>query len=34
VEKMKIITFDPVHMGYIELGERVGNAFADGKKLK
>ena len=34
VEKMRLITFDPVHMGYIELGERVGNAFADGKKLK
>ena len=34
VEKMRLITFDPVHMGYIELGQRVGNAFADGKKLK
>jgi len=34
VEKMNLITFDPIHMGYIRLGERVGNAFADGKKLK
>ena len=33
VEKMELITFDPVHNGYIVLGERVGNAFADGKKL-
>jgi flavin reductase (DIM6/NTAB) family NADH-FMN oxidoreductase RutF len=34
VEKMGLITFDPVHNGYIRLGERVGAAFADGKKLK
>ena len=34
VEKMRLITFDPVHHGYIALGERVGNAFADGKQLK
>lgn len=34
VEKMKLLTFDPVHNGYISLGNRVGNAFADGKKLK
>lgn len=34
VEKMRLITFDPVHNGYIELGARVGNAFADGKKLR
>ena len=34
VEKMQLITYDPVHYGYISLGERVGNAFADGKKLK
>jgi flavin reductase (DIM6/NTAB) family NADH-FMN oxidoreductase RutF len=34
VEKMQLITYDPVHHGYICLGERVGNAFADGKKLK
>lgn len=34
VEKMHLITFDPVHNGYIALGSRIGNAFADGKKLK
>lgn len=34
VEKMKLITYDPIHMGYIELGHRVGNAFSDGRKLK
>lgn len=34
VEKMNIITFDPVHNGYIVLGKRVGNAFHDGLKLK
>lgn len=34
VEKMQLITYDPVHHGYIVLGERVGNAFADGKLLK
>ena len=34
VEKMELITFDPVHNGYIQLGERVGTAFSDGKKPK
>ena len=34
IEKMQLITFDPVHLGYIELGKRVGNAFADGRALK
>ncbi|MDE7119709.1 MAG: flavin oxidoreductase, partial [Muribaculaceae bacterium] len=34
VEKMRLITFDPIHNGYIALGHRAGNAFADGKKLK
>ena len=34
VDKMQLITYDPVHHGYISLGERVGNAFADGKTLK
>ena len=34
VEKMQLITFDPVQLGYIELGKRVGNAFADGRALK
>ena len=34
VEKMQLITYDPVHHGYIALGKRVGNAFMDGKALK
>lgn len=34
VEKMRLITFDPVHNGYIALGKRVGNAFHDGLSLK
>lgn len=34
IEKMKLITFDPIHNGYVELGSRVGNAFSDGKALK
>ena len=34
VEKMQLITFDPVHLGYIELGKRVGNAFSDGRAMK
>ena len=34
MEKMHLITFDPIHNGYIQLGGRVGNAFVDGKKLK
>ena len=34
LEKMHLITFDPVHMGYLEIGKRVGNAFKDGAKLK
>lgn len=34
VEKMHLITFDPVHNNYISLGEKAGNAFSDGKTLK
>ena len=34
VEKMKLITFDPVHHTYIQLGKSIGKAFADGKQLK
>lgn len=34
VEKMRLITFDPVHNGNIALGEKVGKAFSDGKTLK
>jgi flavin reductase (DIM6/NTAB) family NADH-FMN oxidoreductase RutF len=33
-EKLRAITFDPVHNAYLVLGEKVGNAFSDGKKLK
>ena len=32
--KFSPITYDPVHHGYYRLGERVGNAFKDGEKLK
>lgn len=34
VEKMRLITFDPVHNGYISLGSRAGSAFHDGLALK
>lgn len=34
LSKFTPITFDPVHFGYYALGERVGNAFSDGKNLK
>jgi flavin reductase (DIM6/NTAB) family NADH-FMN oxidoreductase RutF len=33
MEKMQLITYDPIHHGYVELGKRVGNAFSDGKQL-
>jgi len=32
--KLNAITYDPVHHGHIQLGDRVGNAFSDGKRLK
>ncbi len=34
VEKMNLITYDPVHHGYIALGKRIGTAFHDGALLK
>ena len=34
VEKMQLITYEPIHHGYVELGKRVGNAFSDGKRFK
>ena len=34
VAKMSLITYEPIHHGYVALGERVGNAFSDGKTLK
>lgn len=33
-EKLRIITYDPVHNGYLTLGEKVGTAFRDGAALK
>ena len=32
--KLRPITFDPVNQTYLVLGEKVGNAFADGLELK
>lgn len=34
VAKLQPITFDPVHHNYLVLGEKVGQAFRDGLKLK
>ena len=34
VTKMGLITYEPIHHGYVALGERVGNAFSDAKQLK
>lgn len=34
LDKFSPITFDIVHRGYYRLGEKVGNAFQDGAKLK
>lgn len=34
IEKMNLITFDPVHLSYIALGKRAGAAFSAGKELK
>lgn len=34
VERMRLISYDPVHHGYIELGLTVGKAFSAGKALK
>lgn len=33
MEKMQLITYDPVHHTYIELGKTIGKAFSDGKQL-
>lgn len=32
--KLQPITFDPMNNDYLTLGEKVGNAFSDGLKLK
>ena len=34
VEKMQLITYEPVRHGYHVIGGRIGSAFSDGKKLK
>ena len=34
VSKLKPITYDPVNHKYVQLGEVVGQAFSDGKKIK
>ena len=34
IQKMGLITYEPVSHSYVALGETVGKAFADGKKLK
>ena len=33
-DKLQPITFDPIHSAYRKLGEKVGNAFQDGRQLK
>ena len=32
-EKLRPVTFDPVHNAYLEIGKKVGNAFRDGLSL-
>jgi flavin reductase (DIM6/NTAB) family NADH-FMN oxidoreductase RutF len=32
--KLQPITYDPVNHNYIAIGDKAGNAFSDGKKLK
>ena len=34
VAKLRPITFDAVNSAYVQLGEKVGNAFSDGNALK
>ena len=34
VEKMGLISYEPIHHGYLEIGKKVGNAFHDGKQLR
>lgn len=33
IDKLGAITLDAMNLSYIKLGEKVGNAFSDGKKL-
>ena len=32
--RLNPITYDPIHHHYLVIGEKVGNAFSDGKALK
>ena len=32
--KLQPITFDPVHNSYLEIGDKIGNAFKDGLALR
>ena len=32
--KLRPISFDPVHNAYLVMGEKVGDAYQDGKALK
>ncbi len=34
LKKLRPITFDPFNNAYMGIGEKVGNAFSDGKKLR
>lgn len=34
IKKLQPITYDPCNKHYIALGDKVGNAFSDGKKIK
>ena len=34
IEKMGLIVFDPIHYGYIQLSDKAGQAFSEGKALK
>lgn len=34
LDRMQVITYDPIHHTYILLGDTVGQAFHDGAKLK
>ena len=31
--RLNLIVFDPIHHGYLRIGEKVGQAFADGRRL-
>ncbi len=34
MKKLKPIAFDPFNNAYVGMGEKVGNAFSDGQKLR